>query len=83
MSQNLKEILKGEVYLELRAYLEGKLKELKDIDSIKDMSTPTAQAIELKAQRKAYQRLQEILMDIIVLGETEIKEPAKGNDYGL
>ena len=52
---------------ELKKYLLFKLNELKDIDNLKDLDTPTHLQIEIKAQKKAYKKITEILghlMDI-------------------
>jgi hypothetical protein len=68
----IKKYLDSEIGLATREYLEAKLNELKNIDSISDKDTPTHQSIELKAQKRAYKKLKEILQDIMTFGE-EIK----------
>jgi hypothetical protein len=65
--KRIKTILDGEVGKPLKEYLIDSLNELKNIDNIKDVDTPTAQAIELKAQKRAYKKLEEILTFILTV----------------
>ena len=53
----------------LKTYLVARLNELRDIESIQEYQTATAQALELKAQRRAYLKLKEILKDIMIFDE--------------
>lgn len=60
----------------LKTYLTLKLDELKSIDSIKEKDVATHQAIELKAQKRAYAKLKEILQDIMTFTQSvSIKDP--------
>ena len=51
----------------LKKYLLIKLEELRSIDNIALKDTPTHQTIELKAQKKAHDKLKEILSDIMTI----------------
>ena len=59
----------------LRKYLIRKMYELRDIKSVKDIEDPANQAIELKAQTKAYEKLEEIFTEIM-----DMNEEVKGKD---
>lgn len=56
-----------------KTYLLGKLEELKSIDNIKDKDIATHQAIEIKAQKRAYSKLKEIMEELMTFDD-EIKE---------
>lgn len=64
----------------LREYLIAKLEELRSIERIAEKDTPTHQAIEIRAQLRAYQKLKEILKDLIDLSE-EPKEKDPADSY--
>jgi len=64
----------------LSLHLEG----LKNIDEVADIADPLAQAIEVKAQKKAYKKLKSVLSQIISMG-TDTSKPVslRDNDYGV
>lgn len=66
----------------LKKYLLIKLYELKDIDNLKEINTPTHFVIEIKAQRKAYRKLKEIFEEIMDMGE-EIKKKDPADRYDV
>ena len=68
----------------LRKYLIRKMYELRDIQSVKDISNATEQAIELKAQKKAYNKLDEIFREIMDMGEEpREKDQADSFEVGI
>lgn len=72
----LKNFLDSEAGKTLKKYLVVKLNELGSIENISEKDTPTHQAIEIKAQKRAYQKLKEIFADIVIFsGEIEKKDP--------
>lgn len=81
---DLRRLLGGEAYQALVTYLAKELESLKHIDNVKEYSKAVDQAIELKAQKKAYEKLKAILIQIIEIAESS-KPPIKPgkNDYGV
>jgi len=67
--EQIKKILDSGSGQALKTYLTLKLDELRSIDNIKDKDTPTHQAIEVKAQKRAYTKLKEILQDIMTFSD--------------
>jgi len=65
MANETKRFLDSEAGRELKEYLFKKLDELKDIENLKEIDTPTHQSIEIKSQRRAYLKLKEILSEIM------------------
>ena len=60
---------------QLKALLASKLLELQNIENVKEISDPKEQAIELKAQKRAFEKLAEILSAIT--GDQEFKKSPK------
>jgi uncharacterized protein YaaR (DUF327 family) len=56
---------------------------MKDIDNVRDYSKAQDQALEIKSQKKAYQKLKKILEQIIEFGDSQNKTGSKKNDYGV
>jgi len=79
----IKEILNSGAGKELKEYLLLKLRELKDIDNIKRFKTEKAQIIEVDSQQKAYDKLKEILEEIITISEIDTKKPEKDQFYSM
>ena len=50
---------------QLKDYLSSKLMELRDIENVKEKDTSSHQVIEMKAQRRAYLKLKEILAELM------------------
>ena len=67
--QQIKKTLDSELGKALKTYLNSKLNELKSIDSINEKDTSVKQALEVKAQKRAYSKLKEILKDIMTFSE--------------
>ncbi|MFA5071989.1 MAG: hypothetical protein WC511_06600 [Candidatus Pacearchaeota archaeon] len=78
--ENIKTALDSEVFKEIKDFLIRNCEELKDIENVKDHGTAVAQALELKAQKKAYLKLKEILLTVL---SWEVKEKEEKEDYGL
>jgi hypothetical protein len=79
----LRQSLKGETYRDLCQFLNLKLEQLRSIDNVQEYSKAQDQAVELKAQKKAFKKLENILSEIITVGSIEEVEKPEGNDYGL
>jgi len=75
--KSLKQTLNSEAGKELKEYLLSKLRELKDIDNIKRYKTEKAQIIEVDSQQKAYDKLKDILGEIITIEEMSDIKPEK------
>lgn len=80
--QDLKRILDSDSGKALKDYLVYKLNELRMIDNVKILDTPTHQALELKAQRKAYDKLKEILEEVITIEDADVSKQ-EANPYGI
>lgn len=63
----LKKTLDSEAGQELKNFLMDEIVKLRDISNLKDYETPTAQTIELKAQKKALEKLKSILSKVVSL----------------
>ena len=66
----------------LKTYLISKLNELKSIDSIQEKDNEKEQALETKAQKRAYSKLKEILLDIMTFSE-EVKERDPRDSFAI
>ncbi len=61
----------------LREYLLNKLYELRSIENIKNIDGAESQALEVKAQKKAYKKLLEIYVDILTFSEDDKEKDAR------
>ena len=77
---NIKTMLDSSAGKALKKLLLGYLYELQDIENLKEIDTPTHQAIELKAQRRAYLKLREIFNEIMTVG-TDARSKDPRDDY--
>lgn len=72
----IKKFLDSATGMAMRDYLVIKLEELKNIDTISEKDTSANQTLELKAQKRAYRKLKEILQDIMTFSEdVKVKDP--------
>jgi len=69
---DIRKILDSSAGASLKDFLIVKLNELKDINNISEKDTPTHQALETKAQKRAYSKLKEI-MEVIITFSIEEK----------
>lgn len=81
--ERLKSTLDNSTYDELRGFLLGELNSLRDIDNIREYSKAQDQALEVRAQKKAYEKLRNILSQIMTIHDSEPVEENTGEDYGL
>ncbi len=82
--QSIKQTLDSGTGLALKEYLLAKLEELKNIDNVSEKDTSVNQTLELKAQKRSYLKLKEILQDIMTFSEeTHKKDPRDSFDVGL
>lgn len=80
----IKKILDSSAGIVLREYLISRLNELKNIDSIHEKDVASHQVIELKAQKRAYEKLKQIFQDIMTFSEiTKSKDPRDSFVVGL
>ena len=79
--EQIKEFLAGETGKELKEFLIKELKELKNIDSLREYDTPTTQSIEIRAQKKAFEKLKTILSKLIDIEEINETKPEKDNYF--
>ena len=72
--QSIKKVLDSGTGLALKEFLLGRLSELRDIDNINEKDVATHQAIELKAQKRAFEKLRGILSEIMTFSEEEMEK---------
>ncbi len=83
-TESIRVVLDSGTGIALKEYLTSKLNELKNIDLIKEKDIASQQALELKAQKRAYTKLKEILQDIMTFSENiKKKDPRDSYDVGL
>lgn len=80
-AQQLKALLSDPVYKPLTEFLEKILGDLKNIDNVREVQDPIDQAVELKAQKKAYEKVEEILNTIIAI--KDLPDPTAPEGSGL
>jgi hypothetical protein len=73
----LKKTLDSEAGKELKNFLIDEILKLRDISNLRDYDTPTAQSIELKAQRKALEKLKVILNKVISFQDIDTTDREK------
>lgn len=84
MTRNdLKKLLDSEAGKVLRDFLVSEWLELRNINNVKDCKTATAQALELKAQKKASELVKSILAKIITVPTEEEIGAEKENYYNF
>lgn len=73
---DIKKVLDSSAGKALKDFLLTHLMALCDINAVKEKDTPTHQAVELKAQKRAYAKLKEIYDEIMTLsGDVEQRDP--------
>ncbi len=78
MIKELKTLLDSESGKMLKGFLLEEYNKLKNIENVKEYSSAADQALELKSQKKAAEKLREILSVIMTI--TEQKEVGKSKD---
>ena len=79
---SIKKFLDSGAGVGMKEYLIVKLNELKNIDNINEKDVATQQVIEVKGQKRAYQKIKEILQDIMTFNESvRVKDPR--DNYGV
>ena len=85
--EQLKQLVNSDAFIAVREYIYNKCQELKDITNLEEHSVATAQALELKAQKKAYLKLKDILGQLMdweaVVNRESPENIKKNNDFGL
>jgi len=69
---DIRRVLDSSAGAPLKEFLLDKLDELRDIDNILEKDTAEHQALELKAQKRAYSKLKEI-MEVVITFSVEEK----------
>ena len=75
--QDIKKFLDSDAGQSIKDLLMDELMSLRQIDNLKDYSTPTAQSIEIKSQKKAFAKLKSILERFMTIQDTEFVRPEK------
>lgn len=70
----IKQLLDSSAGRALKEFLLSKLNELQDIRNLQEFSTVAAQALELKSQKRAHKKLEQILEMIMTLSIDEQKK---------
>ena len=72
----IKKILDSGAGKSMKAYLTSKLNELRSIDSVEEKDNEKEQALEIKSQKRAYNKLKEILKEIMTFSEeVKVRDP--------
>ena len=85
MLEELKELLKSEKGTDLKMFLINEMEKMKDIDNIKDYSDAKTYAIEIKSQKKAYEKIKNILSLLEIIEKTKdiSKKDIKDRFYNI
>ena len=67
--EQIRTVLNSSAGQPLKKFLMAKVLELRNIDNIQEFTTPTTQALEIKAQKRAYKKLREIVESIMTFAE--------------
>jgi len=78
--QRIKEYIDSNAGIDLKEFLISNLNELRDIENVREYSKGVDQAIELKAQKKAYLKLKAIYDKIMTIEKMETAEDRE--DWG-
>lgn len=83
-TEQIKKFLDSGAGIDMKKYLQSELDSLKNIDNINEKDTTTQQSLELKAQKRAYKKLKEILEFIMTVSvENRPRDPRDRYDVGL
>ena len=75
--QEIKKFLDSEAGQAVKDFLLDELKELRQIDNLKEYETPTAQTIEIKSQKKAFNKIKDILEKLMTISDSDMEKPEK------
>jgi hypothetical protein len=81
--KQIKSYLDSDAGQTMRDFLIEELKSLKDMDNLKEYSTASAMAIEMKSQSKAYKKLREILEKLMTISDIDIERKEKDQFYSM
>lgn len=82
--EQIKSVLSSGTGASLREFLLAELEYLGSIVNVEKLDDPIAAAVELKATRKAYDKLEAILKVILTLDTSKpTPPPSKVNEYGI
>jgi len=82
--ETIKQTLNSGTGQDLKQYLNGKLFELRNIENVKEVGGKEEQDIEFKAQKRAYNKLREILEDIMDIEEDAAEKDSRDSyEVGL
>lgn len=84
LALRLKKTLSNEeLYKDLVDWLTLQVRDMRDIENVRECSKAQDQALEFKAQLKAKRRLEGILETIVAIKETPEPVKEEGNDQGI
>jgi hypothetical protein len=81
--KQIKSYLDSDAGQTMRDFLIEELKSLKDMDNLKEYSTASAMAIEMKSQSKAYKKLREILEKLMTISDIDLERKEKDQFYSM
>ncbi len=79
----LKKVIDSESGKALKEFLIEKLLEMRDIANIKEYSVATQQMYEIKAQKRAYEKMKEILSMIVTIESSDMEHADKDEFFAL
>ena len=81
--QRIKKTLDGQIGKDLKEFLMDEVRKLDSISNVKDLADPKHQAIEVKAQKKALEKLKGIFSQILTWEQSSKGRGPKENNFGV
>lgn len=81
--REIKQTLDSEVGQAIKDFLISELMDLRQIDNIKEYSTPTAQTIEIKSQKKAFNKVKNILERLMSIQDADLEKAEKDQYFSI
>ena len=81
--KEVKKFLDSDAGQAMKDFLLEELMELRKIDNLREYSTPTAQTIEIKSQKKAFNKLRDILEKLMTINDYNSSEKAKDQYFSM
>ena len=78
--KEIKKFIESQAGKAMKEYLEARLKSLLSIERIHEIDDPVHQSVELKAQKKAYLLLRDILDDIMIVKREDVDKKRPEED---
>jgi len=81
--KQIKSYLDSDAGQEMKDFLIDELRSLRDMENLKEYSTASAIAIEIKSQSKAYKKLRDILEKLMSISDADTERREKDQFYSM